>query len=87
MAEAEKVEDKPADKLAWPMVYRLEKPVEVFGEKHFEITLREPTVADFLKFRVLDDGLDGERMLPQAFRLSEFREQFPGCGSQGFSLS
>lgn len=47
----------------WPLIHKFKQPREALGESYDGITLREPTVADFLKHGMLDGGADGEAML------------------------
>jgi hypothetical protein len=47
----------------WPLKARLSHPCEVFGESYAELSLREPTAADLVKFGVFDDAVSGDQCL------------------------
>jgi hypothetical protein len=49
--------------ITWPFVFTLRKPVEVLGDTFTQLTLREPTAAEFIKFGIFDGDITGEQML------------------------
>lgn len=55
--------DKHPDEIEFPLVFPLSKVVEVFGEKHDKLELREPTAGEFVRFGIFDGDMRGEQLL------------------------
>ena len=69
--------------MVWRMASRRQaRPAEALGESFDSISLREPTVGDFLKHGMLDGTADGEAMLNLVASLSGLAQPvikaFPG---------
>lgn len=58
-----------AAEITWPYTHTLKRPATVPGGEITEITLREPTTADFLEFGLMD-GVDGATMFSLIVKLS-----------------
>ena len=62
------------EKVAWPSVFPLSQPVEVFGETFTELKLKRPTFSQINKYRIMDEGMSGDRF---AELIAEFSGQTP----------
>lgn len=45
--------------ITWPYTYTLRQPRVILGDAYSELTLREPTTDDFVKFGLFDGDIDG----------------------------
>lgn len=53
--EKEKATDE--DDVTWPIVFKLKKPIEIFGTAYTELKLRRPNVGDGMKFGLIDGSI------------------------------
>lgn len=60
---AAETDNKAAEVITWPYTFPLSKPREVLGETYSSLTLREPTAAEFVKYGLFDDTINGDRLL------------------------